>query len=755
MSWLSDLFDYFTRNFGLGLYRQPHALRWLEAVDILDRKNDLESPHRDLVKTVGILNALGEFSHLRASKPIIFLAVKDSLSPGQLTRKALRLLRDQSVLAYRKFNETYRIWEGSDVDLEERISQGERKVRHALSLADGLRRYLKSRPLVARRHAFKTGALRYFEVLYTDNPDDVEETIRGETLADGKVVVCLAESTPVAEQFRQLAIGVGQPGNVLFAIPQQIGELRAVVAELSALRWAWENTPELRDDRVARRELSLRISETEQILLRNLQGLLDPRPEPKGSECLWFHMGDQQEMTSAVEVSHFLSTVCDQNYHKAPRIRNELITRRSLSSAASAARRILIERMLTSGDKPVLGIEGFPPERSMYESLLRAPGLHIEDSESKWKFTSPRKGAAGNLAPCWKHLSDLVFKSQPEPLSLSSVFKSLSAPPYGVLDGLHPVLLCAFMLVHADETTLYREGSFIPEPGIADFEVLMRRPELFAIAGSRVEGGRASVVKRLASGLQTKPATVPVVRALFRMTKGLPEFAWHTQRLPETTLALRKTFQDAKSPERFLFVEVPEALGLKPFPKGSMKQSRIDNFFKALNTNLKQWEGALPLVVEHARDDLLKSCGFDGGEQGWHRLKHEALRLEPSITEPQLLAFVKRIIQAGTDGTDVESVLALVANRPPHSWSDLDTDRFRKAAKTIGHAFRIATQATGPTNQFNRIYARLSRDEKEKAQRLSDRLRKYLKANVRGHSKKVIHAALALLVQEPENGRRK
>ncbi len=149
-------------------------------------------------------------------------------------------------------------------------------------------------------------------------------------------------------------------------------QLRGVITELAALRWVWENTPELRDDRVARREVSLRITEAEQLLLRDLAGLTDPRLEPIGSGCLWFHAGLRQKVSSLADVSQLLSKILDLVYHQAPKIRNELIVRRTLSTAAAAARRNLIEAMLKCEAKPLLGMEGFPPERSIYESVLRA-----------------------------------------------------------------------------------------------------------------------------------------------------------------------------------------------------------------------------------------------------------------------------------------------------------------------------------------------------------------------------------------------
>ena len=163
---LGDLFDYFTSNFGLGLYRQPQALRWLEAADVLEQKDHLGSSQRAVVKTVGVLSALGQFSHLSASAGMVSFAVNDTATPGKSLQGSLADLKDASILTYRSYNKSYRIWEGSDVDITERIAEGERKTRQTVGLAYNVRHYITSRPMVARRHSFETGALRLFDVTW-------------------------------------------------------------------------------------------------------------------------------------------------------------------------------------------------------------------------------------------------------------------------------------------------------------------------------------------------------------------------------------------------------------------------------------------------------------------------------------------------------------------------------------------------------------------------------------------------------------
>lgn len=740
----SDMFDYFIINYGLGLYRQPHALRWLEAADVLEQKDDLGLLQRVVVKTIGILGALGEFCHLRASIKMISIAIQDNPLPDADLEYAIGQLKDQSIITHRSFNDTYRIWEGSDVDIEERIAEGERSIRYNLGLADSVRKFTSSKPMIARRHSFETGAMRSFEILYVDSPEDIDQYLEAETALDGKIIVCLAESTQIAQSFIDIAL-TRKISNLVFAIPQMIGELRGAVLELGSLRWVWDNTPELRDDRVARREIAIRITEAEQLLLRALNGLLDPREDPVGSVCLWFYNGKQQNVRTLAGISQLLSNVCDRLYSSSPKIKNELIVRRSLSSAAAAARRNLIEAMLTHSEEPMLGIDGYPPERSMYESVLRATGLHRPIAEDRWGFARPN---TDNLVPSWDRLFSLVFERQPEPVSLTALYSELSRPPYGVLDGLHPVLLCAFLLAYPDETTLYREGTFIPEPGIADFEVLLKRPEFYAIAGSRVEGGRAAIVERLAKGLQVRAATVPIVRALFRMVKGLPDFTWKTHRLSEKTIMLREAFEKAKSPERFLYLEMPIALGLEPFSQRSPKASDVDAFFNALNSSLQEWADAMPKAHRIARGILLRACGFEPNDMGWQELKKQCSRIEPIVTEPQLLAFVRRVNQSDSDFNGIDSVLSLVANRPLRNWSDVEVERFPEVARSIGVAFQGAVKLSEQTGQPVDEITSLSSEEEKKVQRILMDLRRHITGEIRGYSPRIVRIALAQLLKE-------
>jgi hypothetical protein len=121
--------------------------------------------------------------------------------------------------------------------------------------------------------------------------------------------------------------------------------------------------------------------------------------------------------------------------------------------------------------------------------------------------------------------------------------------------------------------------------------------------------------------------------------------------------------------------------------------------------------------------------------------------VEGGITEVQLLAFVRRVIQVAPDDVGVQSVLALVANRPPQTWADVDVERFPVAAAAIGRAFRDVCRTTAKGGGPARTYDSLDRKQKAEA----DFLLRKLKSSPLAHqarSKKALIAALEMLIEE-------
>ena len=159
---------------------------------------------------------------------------------------------------------------------------------------------------------------------------------------------------------------------------------------------------------------------------------------------------------------------------------------------------------------------------------------------------------------------------------------------------------------------LYREGTFLLA-GIADFEVLMRRPG--AVRHCRQSGNRrpGSGCDRLATGLKVTPSTIPVV-SLFRMIKGCRLCMEH-QAASRRDACNARCFPERQVSGAVSLRSVAGRIESAAFSAGSIL-AEIEAFFSALNESLNTLSGATASIDTAAL--LLRSCGFEGGRTNGH-----------------------------------------------------------------------------------------------------------------------------------------
>lgn len=735
---LDWLFDYLITNYETQLSHHPHGKIFLEANDILNSKN-LSDQEQTVVKVVAVLSSLGKQSNLKASSVLIEYAL------GKVSCNLQKLLT-QSILVYRKFSDSYCVWEGSDVDLIECAERADKALgRSGFALAQPLRDALPPRPIIAKRHSFRTGALRYFAVDYVDSPDDLMQVFsdkKGIGDACGQVLICFAGSDATMDTFieegkvKKLS---AENSTILFAIPQNIDELRAALYEVQRLKWIVDNTEELRDDRIAQREIDLRQAEAKQKVAQLRISLTDPRPAPLGSSCKWVWNGEQQEMSSGKDVSILLSRVCDTLYPDSPCVLNEMINKQAISNQAAAARNNLIKHLNRPDAvaQQFLGITGFPPDRSIYEGLLYQSGIH-KKIDGIWQLAVPEKDNTTNLYSCWKKIEDMVFAAE-NPILLNDLYKQLSAPPYGMLDGIMPIILTAFYVLNRKEVTLYQEGSFLPDPQDAHFELLVRRPDLFAIAGAKIVGMRKKIVERLANGLHTEQAVSDIVKYLYKMLGSLSKYAKTTNAVSEQTRDFRQAFDVAKSPEKLLFVDLPKVFGLPPISEEDGNDADFEQYFKQLNYCLGELAALLPNLLKTQRGILLESCKLPNSQEGWNMLYESACFLAPKVTNTELIPFLQNVANTMGDWNKADAVMGYMVSVPLKNWTSLDIKNFPGIAAGKAQLFLEAY----------RPYAKSSGVLTKAEQKQVEQLKSVLKKQIpQGQNAAVTRAALLACIEE-------
>ena len=439
------LYDYLMASIGPTLFAQARGKLWAEVQSALDRLHDATELEIQLAKSIGLLQALGTAAGIPASGTTLKTALKGCAAEAEVDR-AVQSLTQRSVVVFRRHTGSYALWEGSDVDIDDRLQAARQAVERDQNLAIFLARQAPPQPLIARRHYFQTGTLRYFETVYADRRGLKSDFFRGALSddlgdADGRVVYCLPRDPDDREAIRGI---VETPADlpVIAALPQDVFDLRELCHELVCLRWVTEHTPELETDRTARRELHARCAVAEQNLRTHLEWVFSPA----NAGCAWYYQGKAITLSSQRELNDLLSRACEEVYGSTPHWRNELINRRSLSSSAAAARRNLIEAMFEHSGEEGLGFAGNPPERSMYETLLKGSRLHRKQGGA-YGFHPPDAKAEAAVREMWKAIESFLAHTEAGRQSVGTLFDLLRRPPFGLKDGVLPVILAA-ILVH-------------------------------------------------------------------------------------------------------------------------------------------------------------------------------------------------------------------------------------------------------------------------------------------------------------------
>jgi hypothetical protein len=477
--------------------------------------------------------------------------------------------------------------------------------------------------------------------------------------------------------------------DVLVVVPKDIGALSDAVRELERLRWVGSNTPELQGDAVARRELQARIAITQEHLSTEVQSLFMPGTLSR-SPAAWFHCGQRQQILNNRSLSNLLSHVCDVVYKHTPILQNELLNRRNLSSAAAAARRNLIDAMIAHGTEERMAIEGFPPEFSMYVSVLKSTGIHRKE-ESGYAFGEPNSGS--RLGATWEEMTKFFASCELERRKVIDLFATLQRDPFGLKMGVIPVLLCAAVLAHDTEVSLYENGAFVPELTIEVFERLLKSPEKFELRRYRVAGVRREVFNRLAAlvgaAVDRDEHLLPLIRPLFKFFTRLPGYTKQTKTLSPVASAVRDALFAAREPDILVFEDLPKACGVHPFsPSNPENSDDVPVFFHHLKRAFSELQRAYDDLLSDIQQLLFRAFGASG-MNGREVLRYRARALADHAVEPRLRAFVHHLLEDETEDVAwIEAIGTLLANKPPKSWADSDRARYELVLSELSRSFR-------------------------------------------------------------------
>ena len=665
----STLYDYFIQN-QTALLSDPLAhRRWVEVVASVERAEnadakDLTTAQRTsgLAKTIGLLNLVSAGGGLKAAPRVL-----RTLFPTRTVfDETVDRLLGASVVQYRRFSGEYRVWQGTDFDLDERTRLEADKLGR-FDLAAVLREHADIPPVVARRHSAHTGTLRYFQVDFADR-QSADHARRGSVMP--RIVFFIAERRDDELAFERARDAA--PEEEIWALHRDGRSIRAVVTDAAALSAVQRSAQELATDPVAAREIRERAMTATTAERDLLDSLLS---QPASSE--WYWSGRRMAITDRRGLQRALSRVMDQLFDKTPIIRNELINRNRPSSQAAAARNKLFYHMLANADQPRLGIEKHPPELAIYRSILETGRLHVEVDDETWQLVEPEDYPDTlKLFPAWQRIDALMAESEDTAISLQSLMDNLAQPPFGIRQGVFPILFLHYYLLRRYEIAVYEEGAYSPILDFEHLERMVRRPDLFAFQRFRIEGVRAALFdqysKALFGEVRQSLNVLELAAPLTAFVHRLDSYSRRTLRLTPDALRVRQAIFLSKSPEKLLFDELPHACG---FEDGD----DLAGLAQVLLSVLRELTEAHTSLMDYMRRAFCGSFTLPPDTplaELRELLRSRCHGLDRYTVDVEgLRSFIRRAAERESDDdTWFSTILIFLGRKPTTKWSDQDRD---------------------------------------------------------------------------------
>ncbi len=731
-----EIFEYFIQNQPASTTDHLTHRRWAEVITATERLGHGSVLEMQLLKTIGLFNILGSQAGFKASHELLHCCFSSDVDVSQL----LTLLEHKSIINYRKFNSEYRIWEGSDFDLELAVKEKIQELGR-INLAETLAHRNKLAPIVARKYSIKNGLLRFFTPLYIDATTKHETFTQTE---QAQIIFFFSEDQDDKTQLEQLIKSYAQP-LTLYVLCENATQITTVVTEAIALEKVQSERAEIKSDPVAQRELKESLQTVKAFEAELLHQYLE-QPELHK----WFWQGDTLTISSRRALQNQLSLMLEKVYDQAPLIKNELINRTKVSAQANGAKNKLIAALLSKSQLEDLGFEKtkYPAEKTIYRAVFKETGIHA-CINGEWQLTNPSDDNKYNYAPVWQGIAD-VLNQATAPKALADLYKHIEAPPYGVQKGVTSLLFIAYYLVNQRSLALYESGVFCPLITQELFEVLAKRPDLFSVETIDFSGIRADLfnqyLETLIGHVAENSTLLDIVKPLAKFINQLPKYTLTTQSLEDRTMAVRDAIKKTQSPMKLLFETLPLACG---FPSGldtDWNAHSTNDFLKELVKHLnilnKAYENLLNQIKNQVINAFKEPAELSLAELR-DVLKTKYFGLEKYTVDLQgLKAFILRLQgDQDTDKAWLESLAAFLGNAPADKWQPNNVTNAeyrliefcnRLEQLTIVHSHQLKA---GKNTQVTVFRVVSQQGETDKVAYLNQALKDEAKAIVKGESR--------------------
>jgi len=353
--------------------------------------------------------------------------------------------------------------------------------------------------------------------------------------------------------------------------------------------------------------------------------------------------------------------------------------------------------MVMHEGKPRLGLEGFPAEGGLFASILEATNLY-DNEQGAFIPVRTAENDPYHLYPMWQAAIDLLADNSHRIVTIAEIYDVWRMPPYGVRDGLMPVLVVAYLLAERSNLAFYREGIFQSRLRDIDIEVMVKDPTSIQLRYINLSEVTKKLLSRMAEVVRDLDPDNPlknlepidVARGLVAIYDKVHPWAQRTMHLSKEAIRIRTLFKKANDPNKLVFDDIPTLLDeVVDLDNAESINQAVD----LVHSGLRELKDAYPGELHRLREIMLEELQVPNlSPQALTELRERAANVKKVSGDLRLNAFITRLeVFYGTD-EDMEAIASMMVYKPPKLWLDNDIDNVRLETTAFAQQF-IRTEA--------------------------------------------------------------
>ena len=452
---LDAIYDYFELNIKTFKTDESYAIYKKLQYALNKLGADQNGYQTKVLKTMAVISIISATDVLIADRNTLLCVIDGN---KQSISSAIDNLEKKKIIKFMRQYGYYDYFDGSIFDLEQMIED---------KLA-GISDEMVVRILNEKFSNFALYPYRYNETYFINRvfipafatKGDLNKKVFHNTLPkyyDGMVVFILDNNADV-EEYSKINV---LPKRTVLVVNGKSNTVEEEVKRYIALQYYYSKKDELaEDDPTIVNELNLYLVEQEAIvteLLRKWRML-------ENSGTFVMYNSKVVNITSEKEFSNVLSNIMESVFDKTPMVNNDLINKNNLTSAIRLARKKAIECIMNQ-ENIYDGCPFLSPEYNILRAALSKNGIvdnqtvnpeHRLLENQLNRLPDKNRTIAG--IPVMDAIRQKLKETGTERLALNELYEMLKSEPYGVRDGLIPILI-AYALRDYQNVSLYFHGN--------------------------------------------------------------------------------------------------------------------------------------------------------------------------------------------------------------------------------------------------------------------------------------------------------